>query len=210
MVDPATLLAFCVAALVVLIIPGPGVAYVTAQAITSGWRGGVVSAAGLSVGVLAHVAAAAVGLSALLLLSAKAMTIVKFAGAAYLIYLGWTMLQSGASDLATREAPHKAHGRLFVDGVAVSVLNPKIAVFFLAFLPQFIDPVAGSPQLQIVILGLIYCGLAFVTDSLYALAAHAVSKRVVASAIRGFPFSKIGGWMMIGLGVKAAFTDLRK
>ena len=209
MPDPGTLLAFCVAALIVLVIPGPGVAYVTAQAIAYGRRGGIVSAAGLSIGVLAHAAAAALGLSALLLVSAQAMTVVKFAGAAYLIYLGVKALRTPSAALTTGAAVRQQHGRLLFDGVAVSVLNPKIAVFFLAFLPQFIDPAIAPPEQQVVIFGVLYCGLAFITDSLYALVAHALSHRIVTSAITGIPFNKIGGWLMIGLGVKTALTDIR-
>ncbi len=143
MLNETLLIGFVAAALVVLLIPGPGVLYVVARSVSQGLPAGLASALGLSAGALVHVVAAAGGLSALLLASATAFEIVKLLGAGYLIYLGLRTLFARAP-LPGLQAPSPLPvRRLFFDGVIVSVLNPKIAVFFLAFLPQFVDPSAG-------------------------------------------------------------------
>ncbi len=158
------MLGFVAAALVVLLIPGPGVLYVITRSLSQGQGAGVVSVLGLSVGALVHVAAATVGLSAILLASATAFGIVKTLGAGYLVYLGIrTLLASRATAGMPPTTPHSL-SRLFTDGVVVSVLNPKIAVFFLAFLPQFVEPGRGAIPQQVLFLGLLYVALALVTD----------------------------------------------
>jgi len=140
----ASLLGFVAAALIVLLIPGPGVLYVVARSVTQGQRAGLVSVVGLSAGALVHIAAATTGLSAILLASATAFGVVKLLGAGYLIYLGIRAIMS-RDLLAGVEAPTpRSMRRLFTDGIVVSILNPKLAVFFLAFLPQFVEPARGS------------------------------------------------------------------
>ena len=164
----ASLLGFVAAALVVLLIPGPGVLYIVARSVSQGQRAGLASVLGLSVGALVHVAAATVGLSAILLTSATAFGVVKALGAGYLIYLGIrTLLARHSTAGADASAPRSMY-RLFTDGVVVSVLNPKIAVFFLAFLPQFVEPNRGSVPQQVLVLGLLYVALALFTDGAYA------------------------------------------
>ena len=171
MPDLSSLIGFVAAALVVLITPGPGVLYVVARSLSQGQRAGLVSVLGLSSGALVHVAAATLGLSAILLASAAAFTIVKLLGAGYLIYLGIRTLLARHPVAHVDTTPPRSLYRLFVDGFVVSVLNPKIAVFFLAFLPQFVQPAAGPVARQVMVLGLIYVGLALVTDGTYALVA---------------------------------------
>ena len=206
MFSDVVMISFVAAALVVLVIPGPGVLYVVARSASQGVGAGLVSAVGLSVGVFVHVAAAAGGLSALLLASSTAFGIVKLLGAAYLIYLGVTTL------LAARRVPEigipspLGMRRLFVDGVIVSVFNPKIAVFFLAFLPQFVDPGVGSAGQQILLLGLIYAALALITDGTYALLAGALRHLVQGRIMQGKWPSYITGSLYIGLGLNAALS----
>ncbi len=137
------LLGFVAAALVVLLIPGPGVLYMVARSIGQGQRAGLVSVVGLSVGALVHVSAATAGLSAILLTSATAFGFVKTLGAGYLIYLGVRAILARDETTDVGAPSPRSLRRLFIDGVVVSVLNPKIAVFFLAFLPQFVDPSQG-------------------------------------------------------------------
>lgn len=209
MLTDVSLLGFIVASLVVLVLPGPGVLYVVARSVGQGRRAGLLSAFGLSVGVLAHVVAAAVGLSTILLTSATAFNIVKMLGAGYLIYLGIrTLLASRPAANAAIPAPLSPY-RLFADGVVVSVLNPKIAVFFLAYLPQFVDPSRGAVAQQIVLLGLIYAVLAFLTDSSYALLAGSVRHKLSGRLLQG-PIPKyVSGGLYLGLGVNAALTGRR-
>ena len=136
MPDSASLLTFTAAALVVLLIPGPGVLYIVARSVTQGRRAGIVSVLGLSAGALVHVLAATIGLSAILLASATAFNVVKLLGAAYLIWLGLNAIFGRRAEPNAGTAMTRSAAGLFWDGVIISVFNPKIAVFFLAFLPQ--------------------------------------------------------------------------
>lgn len=207
MPDFASFFAFLVAALILLLIPGPGVLYVIARSATQGQRAGLVSVLGLSTGALVHVAAATVGLSAVLLTSATAFGVVKALGAAYLIYLGVRALMTRQSATGLEQPVSRPTGRLFVDGVLISVLNPKIAIFFLAFLPQFVDPHAGSATLQILFLGISYVGLALLTDGAYALVASRLSQAFSRRVLQG-PIPRYGsGAVYIGLGVSTVFVD---
>lgn len=206
MFDVSTLIVFSVATVVFLIAPGPGVLYIVALSVNQGRLAGLVSTLGLNAGALVHVGAAALGLSTLLVSSAVAFNVVKYAGAAYLIYLGIQQLRQRdeAPDLERKEKA--SPGRLFLQGFLVSVFNPKLAVFFLAFLPQFVDPARGSIPLQILFLGALFILLGFVTDAAYALAAGSLG-----NLLRGnLRFLRAQRWFagttLIGLGLAAAFT----
>ncbi len=201
------LIAFVAASLVVLVIPGPGVLYVVARSAAQGYRAGLASVLGLSAGALVHVAAAAIGLSAILLSSATAFGIVKAIGAGYLIYLGLrTIFARGATAAIDASTPHSLC-RLFMDGVVVSVFNPKIAVFFLAFLPQFVEPSQGPVPPQILLLGLLYAGLALFTDGAYALLAGSLRSWLGGRVLQGPLPRFVTGGLYLGLGVKAALAE---
>jgi threonine/homoserine/homoserine lactone efflux protein len=162
---------FAVAALALAVVPGPAVLYIVAQSVDQGRIAGLVSALGISVGSLVHVVAATIGLSSLLASSATAFTVVKYAGAAYLIFLGARRLLRRERFAEERARAPRSRRRLFLDGVVVNVLNPKTALFFLAFLPQFVDPEQGLATLQILVLGLAFTVIALCSDSVWALAA---------------------------------------
>ena len=197
---------FVVAALVLLLVPGPAVLYVVARSIDQGRRAGLMSVLGIHVGTLVHIAAATVGLSALVLSSAVAFTAVKVAGAAYLIGLGlWTLLSRHAeSEIAL--GGERGLRRVFAQGIVVNALNPKTALFFLAFLPQFVDADAPHPALEVAFLGLLFAGMGLVTDSMWALAAGTAggvlrrSRRFVSVQRR------VTGTVYIGLGVATALV----
>ncbi len=207
MPETTLLLGFVAAALIVLLIPGPAVVYVVARSLAQGLRAGLVSVLGLTVGCLVHVAAATVGLSAILVTSAVAFEVVKALGAAYLIFLGIrTILGSGHAE-APGELSPRSLGRLFADGVLVNALNPKIAVFFLAFLPQFVDPAAGAVTRQVLFLGLLYVLLGLLTDGAYALLAGHV-RNWVGRRLQQSPWPRhASGLVYIGLGVGTALAD---
>jgi threonine/homoserine/homoserine lactone efflux protein len=205
--DSASLLAFTAAALVVLLIPGPGVLYVLARSLGQGQRAGLVSVAGLSAGAFVHVVAATVGLSAILLASATAFGVVKMLGAAYLIYLGIRALLTRNSSRTIETVTARSLRRVFTDGVVVSVLNPKIAVFFLAFLPHFADPSRGSVPQQIFLLGAAYCLLSLCTDGAYALLASRLRGWFRGPLARGSLPRYASGAVYIGLGVSTALVD---
>jgi threonine/homoserine/homoserine lactone efflux protein len=168
---PSTLALFAVAALALAVVPGPAVLYIVARSVDQGRLAGLVSALGISVGSLVHVVAATIGLSSLLASSATAFTVVKYAGAAYLIFLGIRRLMMREQlENEVMRAP-RSRRRLFADGVVVNVLNPKTALFFVAFLPQFVEPGQGMATLQILVLGLLFTLIALCSDSAWALAA---------------------------------------
>jgi len=204
------LMGFIVAALVVLLTPGPGVLYVMARSAAQGYRAGFVSALGLSAGALVHVAAAAVGLSAILLTSATAFNVVKVLGAGYLIYLGIRTIWFNKTGLAANDTLTPVPmQRLFTDGVIISILNPKIAIFFMAFLPQFVDPERGSGVGQIALLGMVYAALALCTDSAYAVLANRLRQWMSPRATKR-PWPRyLSGWLYIGLGINAALVGNR-
>ena len=203
------LLGFVAAALVVLLLPGPGVLYIVARSVGQGYRAGLASVLGLSAGALVHVAAATAGLSTILIASATAFGVVKALGAAYLIYLGLrTLFAARPAIIIESSTPLSLH-RLLTDGVVISVFNPKIAVFFLAFLPQFVDPGAGPVPRQVFLLGLIYVALALITDSAYALLAGSLRHWLGGRVMQG-PWPRyVSGSVYLGLGVSAMLTGRR-
>ena len=174
MPEPTTLAAFVVAAVVLLLAPGPAVLFVVARSIEQGRRAGLASVAGGSLGNLVHVGAATFGLSALLASSATAFSVVKYAGAAYLLYLGLRTLLTRETEAAA-VAPPQPLRRVFSQAMLVYALNPKTALFFLAFLPQFTDPARGPIAPQLFFLGSLFVLLALVTDSVYAVLAGSLA-----------------------------------
>lgn len=182
----AALLGFLGASLATLAVPGPSVVYVVARATAHGRRAGLWSMAGLETGAALHVAAAAAGLAALLARSPALFDAVRWTGAAYLVWLGVRELRAARTVGAVTgddgpASPPPRRWRLFADGVLVDVLNPKTALFFLAFLPQFADPARGPVAPQLALLGGLFVGLAALVDSSYALLADRVSWRLRAS-----------------------------
>ena len=201
MPDAYVLALFSLAALALLLIPGPAVLYVVVQSAEHGRLAGMASVAGLHLGTLVHTAAAAVGLSALVVSSALAFSVVKYAGAAYLIFLGIRrfMARDPAPDVPPRAQPLRS---LFRQGVIVNVLNPKTAVFFLAFLPQFVDP-NGTVWTQVTVFGLAFVVLGLVTDGAYAIIAGSLGPwmRRRRRALR-----YASGTVFVGLGAATALA----
>jgi threonine/homoserine/homoserine lactone efflux protein len=205
--DAAAIGLFAMAALLLLLTPGPAVLYIVARSVEQGRVAGLVSVCGITTGTLVHVLAAALGLSALLASSALAFAIVKYAGAAYLVYIGLRRILSRAAAPAARlELPRRSLGRLYRDGFVVNLLNPKTALFFLAFLPQFVDPARGALAFQIAFLGLLFALMGLTSDGLYALAAGTAGQWVKRRA-RYWRWERyVTGGVFIGLGVTAAFA----
>lgn len=203
---------FAVAGFLLLITPGPAVLYIVARSVEQGRLAGVVSVLGITTGTFVHVAAAAVGLSALLASSALAFAIVKYAGAAYLVYIGLRRLfgrsevQAGAIEL-----PRRSLRRLYVDGFVVNLLNPKTVLFFLAFLPQFVDPAKGAVASQIAVLGLLFAFMGLLSDGAYALLAGTAGGWMKRRPGYLKAERYVTGSIFVGLGVSAALSgDGRK
>ncbi|MEV0627990.1 LysE family translocator [Nonomuraea wenchangensis] len=182
MPDLATLALFCALTLGLLVVPGPAVLYIVTRSVAQGRGAGLISVLGVHAGSVVHVAAAALGLSALLAASATAYAVVKWGGIAYLVWLGVrNLVRRGGGGEEVVEPPAQSKRRLFWEGVVVNVLNPKTAIFFLAFLPQFTDPAAGPVGPQILLLGLLWIVLGMASDGTYAMLASALGGRLRAS-----------------------------
>ena len=172
----STIALFSLAAVALAVVPGPAVAYIVTQSVDKGRRAGIVSALGIASGGLVHIIAATVGLSALIASSAAAFNVVKFVGAAYLIAVGIRRILSRDEPEAALDVEPTPLRHVYAQGVVVNVLNPKTALFFLAFLPQFVDR-NGSVALQVGILGLLFAAIALLSDLCYALVADALAGR---------------------------------
>lgn len=207
--DFSTLWLFVGAVVVLLVTPGPAVLYIMARSIDQGRTAGLVSVLGMAAGGAVHVFSAAIGISALLMTSSMAFMIVKYLGAAYLIYLGCKKLffsQAPASTDNTKEEPQTL-SKVFYQSVIVEVLNPKTALFFLAFFPQFISTTSGSATLQFLILGSLFIGIALLSDGMYALLASSIRKWIVLTPVRTKMQNWLTGGTYIAMGVFAAFVN---
>jgi threonine/homoserine/homoserine lactone efflux protein len=165
-----TCLLFLAAACVIALSPGPGIFYVAARTLADGRRAGLASSLGTGLGGLVHVAAGAVGVSALIVASAEAFTVLKIAGAFYLLWLGIKTAREASIDISAPTRGGSA-GKAFRDGIVVEALNPKTAAFFLAFLPQFVDPAVGAVWLQFLVLGLVSVTLNTAVDVIVVITA---------------------------------------
>ncbi len=210
MFSPPNLSIFLLAALVLLLTPGPAVLYIVARSLDQGRLAGFVSVLSIEVGNFVHVLAATLGLSTILVSSALAFSIVKYLGAAYLIYLGVCRLLARETTHQPTTVQRQSLRRIFRQGVLVATLNPKTALFFFAFLPQFVDLSKSSFTLQLLTLGCLFVFMAIVTDSLYALLAGIVGQWL--KGTRSFLRIEryLVGTVYIGLGVMAALADTKR
>jgi threonine/homoserine/homoserine lactone efflux protein len=204
--DLATLLAFVAAGLALILVPGPNAIYIATRSIDQGRRAGVLSAFGVETGTLIHIAAAAAGVSAALASSAVAFEIVRWAGVAYLAYLGLRALRGGQADGGGAPAPRAAQPlRVYAEGVLVNALNPKVAIFFLAFLPQFVDPDRAAVP-QVLVLGGVLATLGLAVDLVYAVVAGRLGERLRGGARRRF----VTGGVYLALAGLAAASGGRR
>lgn len=201
---------FLAASLALLFTPGPAVLYIVTRAVEQGRMAGMVSALGITLGTMVHVAAAALGLSAVLVSSASLFNVVKYLGAAYLVYLGVRKLLGVGDGAAVGATAPEPLGRVFSQGIWVNILNPKTGLFFLAFLPQFVDVARGAVARQIATLGICFALLGLMSDSLYALAAGSLAARLKGSPRFAKRLRYVSGSVYLGLGVAAAVAGGRK
>ena len=200
-----SLTAFIIAAIVLAITPGPGIAYVVARTVAGGRSEGLASCFGTGIGGLIHVLAAAMGLSLVVARSAIAFSLVKYIGAAYLVYLGVRLLLRKDESLVVERVASQGARRALFEGVLVEGLNVKTALFFLAFLPQFVS--AGRPLIpQLVLLGSICVMLNTLVDVLSVFAAHRLLQSSAARAARARPLTRASGVTMLGLGAYLALA----
>lgn len=165
--SPENILLFITAATILIVVPGPALLYIMMKSMEQGHKAGLVSALGVGVGAMVHVLAAAIGMSALLVASATAFSILKYGGAVYLIYLGVKKLLDKSTPISTVQTEKKPLNKIFYEGILVNTLSPKSAIFFFAFLPQFINTDKGGTTSQILFLGLVFLVIAFISDMTY-------------------------------------------
>jgi len=204
--DLGSIVTFAIASVTLLLIPGPAVIYILNRSVADGREVGLSAVAGLELGNLVHAVAAAAGLSAVLATSATAFNTVKWLGAGYLIFVGVRTLLHPPVAVAS-EATSVSRRRTFVQGIVVNTLNPKVALFFLSFLPQFIDPDKGAAWSQALVLGITFVLIGCLTDGLYALTASALRARLLSGRTLPFVQRYVAGTVFIGLGLVAATTS---
>ncbi len=209
LISYSSLLLFVTGAAILLVIPGPAVFYIVSRSVGHGRAAGLVSAMGIAAGTLFHLAAATLGLSALLASSALAFQFVKYLGAAYLVYLGIRVLRSDVTLALEAANGERQLAHIFGHGVLVNLLNPKTALFFLAFLPQFLEPARGHATLQIFQLGVLFALMGWCSDSMWALLAGTVAERIRVSVRLRRTQRNLSGGALIALGLATAFSGVR-
>jgi threonine/homoserine/homoserine lactone efflux protein len=198
---------FLLTSLVVVLIPGTGVVYTVSTGLLLGWRASVAAALGCTAGIIPHLAATVLGLAAILHMSAVAFSLVKFLGVAYLLYLAWSMWRQ--DDLFAFDKPPATSSMrgVVVRGFLLNILNPKLSIFFLAFLPQFVQPALGAPLLQMLVLSAVFMAMTFVVFVAYGAVAHRLRAAVAASPrVRRWMQRSFAG-VFAALGINLAFSS---
>ncbi|MFM8857748.1 MAG: LysE family translocator [Actinomycetota bacterium] len=200
------IITFAIASLALLLIPGPAVIYILNRSVSDGREAGLAAVAGLEIGNFVHVIAASAGLSAVLATSAAAFNVVKWLGAGYLVFVGVRTLLAKPSALDS-DSSVVSRRRSFVQGIVVNILNPKVALFFLSYLPQFIDPDNGAAWTQALVLGSIFVLIGCLTDGTYALTASALRSVLLSGRTLPFVQRYVAGTVFIALGLMASTSS---
>ncbi|MFY0613269.1 MAG: LysE family translocator [Hyphomicrobiaceae bacterium] len=209
MFDPSQLLIYIGVVALLFIVPGPAVILTLARSISGGAQAGVATGAGIAMGDMLHTLAAVIGLSAILMTSSLAYEIVRYLGAGYLIYLGLVAFFERAGNLDVPDVPPISANKAFRQAIVIEILNPKTALFFLAFLPQFTDPSRGALWMQLLVLGVIFVTMSFAFTSLLAVCAAGVSKWIGRNSSIGRWQGKAIGSIYIALGLQLALQERR-
>ncbi len=198
--DSSLIFAFISAALLLTIAPGPDIVYVAMRGLAQGWRAGLVAALGLITGIFVHILLAALGLSVILASSPVLFAIVKYAGAAYIIYIGWQIARAGPLDLNARQ-PAMGLGRIFRQTILMNVLNPKVALFFLAFLPQFVETTSEHATAQFIFFGFLFQACALLVMASVGIFAGSISSALKQNESVGLYLNRFAGSIVMMLGV---------
>ena len=204
MVDIALFWSFLAAAVILTIMPGPDNLFVLAQSIAQGHRAGIATTLGLCTGLLVHISAATLGISAIIYRSAVAFAVVKYAGAAYLLYLAWKSFRAKEAGYAADQQPIRKLKDLYKRGILMSSLNPKLSLFFLALLPQFVNPAVGSVSVQMLLLGLTFIVQSFVIFSAISFFAGKLRDFLVKDRRIGRILNRVQGALFLAIGLNLA------
>ncbi|MEJ2748431.1 MAG: LysE family translocator [Anaerolineae bacterium] len=198
---------FLLTSLVVVLIPGTGVIYTVSTGLTQRWKASIVAALGCTAGILPHLTASILGLSAILNMSAQLFQVLKFAGTFYLLYLAWSMWQDTGSLKFDQSAPQMNAFQIIVKGILINILNPKLTLFFFSFLPLFVAPDAVSPTRQMITLSAVFMGMTFVIFALYGILASGISTRLLNSPNATRRMQRSFALIFAGLAAKLAFSE---
>ena len=198
---------FLLTSLIVVLIPGTGVIYTISNGLFLGWRASIAAALGCTTGIIPHLCASILGLSAILHMSAVAFQIVKYAGVLYLLYLAWSMWRETGGLTINSTDTNPKYRQIIVRGFLINILNPKLSIFFLAFLPLFVSPEASSPLMQMISLSGAFMAMTFVVFVCYGLSATTVRRFVINSEKVSTRLQKSFAAAFAALGIKLAFTD---
>lgn len=204
--DWPLLFAFAAATLALNLTPGPDMAYVTMRSLAQGRAAGIAASIGVGAGSLVHTVLAAVGVSAVLQHSEFAFALLKYAGAAYLVVVAWGLLRADAQGAAPQDSPPRTLARIFLEGALTNILNPKVALFFLAFLPQFVAADAQQPALSLAALGLLFNVSGTAVNCLIAAAAAGARARLTLSAVWRNVLRRLAAFVFVGLAVRLALA----
>ena len=198
---------FLLTSLVVVLIPGTGVVYTITTGLTLKWRASLAAAIGCTLGIVPHILASILGLSALLNMSAQVFSILKLAGAAYLLYLAWNMWRdAGTLEMDTRST-ETSFIKIIMKAIAINLLNPKLTIFFFAFLPLFVSKSSPAPTLEMVILSAVFMGLTLIVFALYGVLASGISNYLVNSSKAMKRFQQVFAVILAGFAIKLALSD---
>lgn len=206
MVDPASFAVFLVAVLVICVTPGPDMIYILARGMSQGPRAGLLSALGMSVGMLCYTTAVALGLAAVLRSSTVTYDVLRYAGAAYLVLMSWRSLRDSSKSEIEATDHTRASSRVFGQAVVTNLLNPKVLLFYMAFLPQFVRTSSGHPTVQLLVLGLTFTAVGLMVDSAVALAAGRVGNFLRRRGGAQVWLNRVSGAVFLGLAARVALT----
>ena len=198
---------FLLTSLVVVLVPGTGVIYTVSTGLVHRWKASIAAALGCTAGIIPHLTASILGLSAILHMSARAFQVIKFAGALYLLYLAWGMWQDTGSLKLDRSQPRRNPGQIALKGILINILNPKLTIFFFAFLPLFVLPDAGSPTTQMIGLSAVFMGMTLVIFAAYGVLASAISKYLIQSPKAIRRMQRSFAVIFAGLAAKLALSE---
>ena len=198
---------FLITSLVVVLIPGTGVIYTVSTGLFLGWRASIAAAFGCTAGIIPHLSASILGLSAILHMSAVAFQVVKYAGAAYLLYLAWLMWRDTRALIFNSPSPKNGLRQIAIKGFLINILNPKLSIFFLAFLPLFVSPNTSSPTFEMFILSVVFMAMTLIVFILYGISANGVRRHVVNSPKVIIWLQRSFAATFAALGIKLALTD---
>lgn len=205
--DLSTIFLFISAATLLTIAPGPDIIYVAMRGLAQGWKAGFIAALGLVTGIFVHITLAGLGLSAILASSTVLFAIVKYAGAAYLIYIGWQIYKSPPVTIGS-DGDHPPLGRIYRQTILMNILNPKVALFFLAFLPQFVEPGSDNTTFQFIFFGFLFQFVALFIMGSVGLFSGAITGKLLKAGSKSVWLTKVSGSVIMVLGAIIPIKDL--